>query len=275
MLTPIRKAVQPPFDLLNLWTTDKTQRHVCNDGIAHTKKAQGVCTATNFEGKRVHTGPLSQQRTCHASFLLFSLTTSRYFLVTTLPRCCVRWSVLFSLCCSFFVVLYFWLSTEQLFLLALELVHVGNGALLRGQFSSFLWDILTLQSAIWVDCDQLTSVLPFVPLHHFHDIVPDSLEPTGIFENPSRRSNSAPSCTWLRTFFNLRLGVPTAMSWVDIGCSSGGIVTGTSALRLGGALTTAGRLLLPKTSLQLGETLTRASSVGTSPLQLTSPSCGC
>ena len=58
--------------------TRKTQRHVWNDGIAHSNKRHEVFTPPhNFEGKKDSHRPAQSTKTCHASSLLFlSLTTS-------------------------------------------------------------------------------------------------------------------------------------------------------------------------------------------------------
>ena len=74
-LTPIRKAVQPPFDLLNY--TQNTEARLERRNRLLQKKARGVHTTTQFEGKKDSHRPAQSTKTCHASSLLFlSLTTS-------------------------------------------------------------------------------------------------------------------------------------------------------------------------------------------------------
>ena len=105
---------------------------------------------------------------------------------------------------------------------------------------------------------------------------------------PSKVSNSVSFSNWTDTFFNPRLSASTLTSDVVKG---GGVALATAGfMQLDGAfliiccglsfsgdllsLLRAGDLLLPKISLHLGTTLSRASSACQQPLLLTS-SCSC
>ena len=83
-LTPIRKAVQNPFDLLNNTQNTKARSKPQNRSFQKGPKCSHY--AKNSRRKDSYK-PAQSTETCHASFLLFfSLTKSHSFLVTTLPR---------------------------------------------------------------------------------------------------------------------------------------------------------------------------------------------
>ena len=69
-LTTSKRRLQPPFDLLKLHTNTKAR---LKRGT-HCKKAQGV-HATKIERKATNR-PAESTKTCHASFSLFTLTTT-------------------------------------------------------------------------------------------------------------------------------------------------------------------------------------------------------
>ena len=83
-ITPIRKAVQNPFDLLNNAQNTKARSKPQNRSLQKGTRCSHY--AKNSRRKDSYK-PAQSTETCHASFLLFfSLTKSHSFLVTTLPR---------------------------------------------------------------------------------------------------------------------------------------------------------------------------------------------
>ena len=151
--------------------------------------------------------------------------------------------------------------------------------------------------------DQLNFLLPTPPqaqLHKRDDILCFMFAPTGFMEQASKISISF-FLRMDRHVFKVRQIVSTFSSCVDIADNGGGIFSGTSVLPPRNALNTAGFMpprgaflsgscglsvtgdlltplfvgafLLPKTSLHLGTTLTRDSTVGKQLLLFASPSC--